>query len=250
MLSSQVSEKETRKINRISLALPLRVETQVDQKVFWSEITRLSDVSAFGAGFNLKRPIKRGRVVQMIMPLPRQLRCFDFMEPQYRVWGIIRRCVKTRGENESYAHGVAFIGKNPPPGFNDNPAKLFDITTRGNEGLWNVTEAALRPDESHLPKDQRRHSRFPIPESVLVEVLDDEGNVVKSESTVTENLSLGGASIFTTLDVGIGTFLRVISQRYSTTIISVIRGKRQGPDGIPRIHVEFIDHFFPLEGIE
>nr|HQU82562.1 hypothetical protein [Pyrinomonadaceae bacterium] len=80
MLSSQVSEKEDRKINRISLALPLRVDTQVDLKVFWSEITRLSDVSAFGAGFNLKRPIKRGRAVQMTMPLPRQLRCFDFME--------------------------------------------------------------------------------------------------------------------------------------------------------------------------
>lgn len=250
MLSSQVSEKEDRKINRISLALPLRVDTQVDLKVFWSEITRLSDVSAFGAGFNLKRPIKRGRAVQMTMPLPRQLRCFDFMEPQYRVWGIVRRCVKTQGENESYAHGVAFIGKNPPLGFNDNPAKLFDITTRSSEGLWNVMEAPLKPDESKLPKDQRRHSRFPIPETIIVELLDENGNVVNSESTVTENLSLGGASIFTTLDVPIGSFMRVISQRYSTTIISVVRGKRTGADGIPRLHLEFIDHFFPLEGIE
>lgn len=249
MLSSQVSEKETRKINRIPLALPLRVETQVDQKVFWSEITRLSDVSAFGAGFNLQRPIKRGRVVQMIMPMPRQLRCFDFMEPQYKVWGVVRRCVKTRGESESYAHGVAFIGKNPPPGFSENPAKLFDITTRGEEGLWHVKEASLRADESHLPKDQRRHTRFPIPETIIVEVLDEDGSVVRSESTVTENLSLGGASIFTTLEVNIGSFLRVTSQRYSTTIISVVRGKRFGNDSIPRLHIEFIDHFFPLEGI-
>lgn len=250
MLSTQVSEKESRKINRIALALPLRVETLVDHKVSWSEITRLSDVSAFGAGFNLKRPIKRGRVVQMILPMPRQLRCFDFMEPQYKVWGIVRRCVKTRSDNESYAHGVAFIGKSPPPGFSENPAKLFDITTRKPEGLWNVTEASLLPDERNLPKEQRRHTRFPIPEAILIELLDDDGNVVRSESTVTENLSLGGASIFTTLEINVGSFLRVTSSRHSTTIISVVRGKRAGADGIPRLHIEFIDRFFPLEGIE
>jgi hypothetical protein len=47
-----------------------------------------------------------------------------------------------------------------------------------------------------------------------------------------------------------GSFVRVASDRYSIKIISVVRGRRLGPDGLPRLHLEFIDHFFPLEGIE
>src|SRR5688500_6736961 len=86
-------EKENRRIQRISLPLPVRVEVRIDSAVTWNEITRLSDVSAFGAGFNLKRPIKRGRMVLMTIPMPRQLRSFDFSEPQYKIWGVVRRCM-------------------------------------------------------------------------------------------------------------------------------------------------------------
>jgi hypothetical protein len=47
-----------------------------------------------------------------------------------------------------------------------------------------------------------------------------------------------------------GSFLRVTSERFSITILSVVRGSRTGPDGVTRLHLEFIDRFFPLEGIE
>jgi hypothetical protein len=252
MVSSSVAEQESRRIHRICLTLPIRVDAQVDQTVSWSEITRLADISAFGAGFLLKRPVKRGRLIQLTMPLPRQLRCFDYMEPQYKIWALVRRCVPVvdRTGTENYALGVAFIGKRPPNSFLENPSKLYDITRREDEGLWQITEASPFPDESHLPKDQRRQSRFPIPLSLLVEMIDEAGNVIASEPTVTENLSLGGAAIFSTLNLEIGSFLRVTCDQYKTTIICVVRGKRVGADGIPRLHIEFIDRFFPLEGID
>ena len=66
------AEKEHRRLHRISLPLPVRVEVWVDQSVTWNEITRLDDVSAFGAGLSLKRPIKRGRLVQLTLPMPRE----------------------------------------------------------------------------------------------------------------------------------------------------------------------------------
>ena len=251
MLSASVAEKENRRIHRISLSLPIRVEIQVDKAVAWNEITRLSDISPFGAGFVLKRPVKRGRLLLMTMPLPRQLRNYDFLEPQYRVWGLVRRCVSIseRAGGESYALGVAFIGKRAPEGFLENPAKLYDITHREEQGLWSVTEAAALPDERDLPKFEQRQSRFPIPLSLLVEVVDAGDNVIASENTVTENLSLSGASVFSTLDLEIGSFLRITSEQYNTTVIAVVRNKRLGADCIPRLHVEFIDRFFPLEGI-
>jgi hypothetical protein len=252
MLSSSTTNGENRRIQRISLGLPSRIEVKVDQSVSWNEITRLSDLSAFGAGFNLKRPVKRGRLVYMTVPMPRQLRCYDYMEPQYKVWGLVRRCIMTQNttDGETYAHGVAFIGKNPPISYFENPAKLYEITHREDQGMWHVTEAPPIPDESSLPKDLRRHSRLFIPESLLLEALDENGVVIDSETTVTENISLGGAAIFTTLKVEKGSFVRVTSERYDLTLISVVRGKRTGTDGIPRVHIEFVDRFFPLEGIE
>jgi hypothetical protein len=253
MLSNtSVSEKEDRRIQRIGLALPIRIEGKVNQEVAWSEITRLQDVSAFGAGFNLNRPVKRGRLVALTMPMPRQLRCYDYMEPQYRIWGLVRRCVSIKNviNAEQYAIGVAFIGKHPPLSYKDNPAKLYEITQLEEKGFWHIVEAPDKPDERELPKELRRHSRYQIPVNMLLEILDEEGNVIEAEMTVTENVSLGGASVFTSLHADVGSFIRVSSEQYNTTIISVVRGKRLGTDSIPRLHVEFIDHYFPLQGIE
>jgi hypothetical protein len=252
MLSAPVKKPEDRRIQRVSLALPVRVESKVNRTYAWDEVTRLNDVSAFGAGFNLRRPIKRGRLVQMTIPLPRQLRCYDYMEPQYKVWALVRRCIPINKHNqdESYAIGVAFVGKNPPSSYIHDPAKLYDITQLSDNNLWNIVEADEKADESDIPKENRRHTRFHIPVGMILDVVDEDGNVLGSEMTVSENISLGGAAIFTSLEAEIGSFVRVKSDQYNVSIISIVRGKRLGKDGITRLHVEFIDRFFPLDGIE
>ena len=128
---------------------------------------------------------------------------------------------------------------------------LFDITRRDeSEGFWHLTPADLTADESDLPKELRKQTRYFIPEQLIIEQVDPAGNVLFSETTVTENISLGGASVFTTLNAEAGHFVRVTSDRFNVTILSVVRGKRVGEDGITRLHIEFIDRLFPLEGIE
>lgn len=244
--------KENRRIQRISLPLPVRVEVRIDSKVNWNEVTRLSDVSAYGCGFTLKRPVKRGRLIQMTIPMPRQLRSFDYSEPQYRIWGMVRRCITVeRAMSPEYSVGVAFTGKTPPAGFLDHPSMLFDIAHRDDkEGFWHIVPADLTADESDLPKELRKHTRYFIPEQLIVAQVDGEGNELVAETTVTENISLSGASVFTTLQAEAGSFIRVTSERFNVTILSVIRGARVGEDGITRLHIEFIDRLFPLEGIE
>ena len=252
MLANPVTTKEDRRIKRISLALPTRIESKVNGSLGWDEITRLNDVSAFGAAFNLHRPIKRGRLLCMTIPLPRQLRCYDYLEPQYRVWALVRRCIAIdeKADSETYAIGVAFIGKNPPSSYKENPARLYEITHKDEENLWQVTEAVENPDESNLPRDCRRHSRLQIPVGITLETVDENGNAFASEMTVTENISLSGTCVFTSLKAEVGSFVRVISDQYDVSIIGIVRGKRLGKDSIPRLHIEFIDRFFPLDGIE
>lgn len=251
-MSTVVTDKDQRRIQRYSLALPTRIEVRVDSKFTWNEVTRLEDVSAFGAGFELSRPVKRGRLIYVSLPMPRQLRCYDFLEPQYKVWGLVRRCIPC-GENagaQRYAVGIAFIGKNPPTSYNENPAKLYELLSREDGGLWELADAKDNPDESELPAYLRKHTRFAIPESLLLEILDENGDVAASEVSVTENISLGGAAVFTSFNAEIGSFLRVTSERHNLTIIAIVRGKRIGQDGIVRLHLEFIDNLFPLAGIE
>ena len=248
-----IVEKENRRIQRIALPLPVRVEVKLDSKKSWNEITRLNDVSAFGAGFLVKRPIKRGRLVLMTVPMPRQLRSFDYGEPQYKIWGLVRRCISVGRsvEDQEYSIGVAFTGKKPPEGYLLHPSRLYETRYRDEKagGFWTLAEADMRADDSGLPKELRKQTRYFIPEALKLEQADEAGNIIFAETTVTENLSLGGAAVFTTLKASAGTFLRVSSERFNITILSIVRGERIGSDGITRLHLEFIDRFFPLEGI-
>lgn len=252
MAMTTTVETENRRIHRVPLSLPIRVASYISPKTTWDEITRLNDVSAFGAGFNLKRPIKRGRLIEMTIPMPRQLRCFDFSEPQYRVWGIVRRCIPINFNTpaERYAIGVAFIGKYPPKDYHNEPTKIYEISQKEDKGMWQIIPAPTKPDESGLQKEERRHSRYSLPVAITLETLDEKKNATASEMAVTENLSLSGASVFSSLPAEVGSFMRLKCDQYDVSIISIVRGKRVGVDSIPRLHLEFIDRLFPLEGIE
>lgn len=246
------TKKEPRRLPRFSLTLPVRVKSLADEINGWDEITRLNDISAFGAGFNLKHKVRCGRLLHLTLPLPRQMRCYDYTESQYRIWGLVRSCISRENAPADKVNsiGVAFIGKNPPDSYFGDPNTLYEISETKNDKLWKVVEASIDSEGNIMQKDLRRHSRFLIPTNVFVEKLDVNGNITASEPTVTENISLSGAAIFSMLDAEAGDFVRVKSDQYDVSIISVVRAKRIGPDNIPRLHVEFVDRFFPLEGIE
>jgi hypothetical protein len=79
-----------------------------------------------------------------------------------------------------------------------------------------------------------------------LESIDADGKVTESEHTVTEDISAKGATIFTTLQIPEGRFIRLTSDQYNVTAHAAIRSRSTGADGVPRIHVEFIDREWPL----
>jgi hypothetical protein len=81
---------------------------------------------------------------------------------------------------------------------------------------------------------------------MLIEILNEEGEVEASEHTVTENISQQGAVIYTTLSLPVGRFIRLSSKQFKLSVYAAVRGFSTGPTGIPRIHVEFIDRQWPL----
>lgn len=233
---------------RLELKLPVRITCRETADFKWVEITRLTDVTPFGAGFTLKRPTEKGRLLHMTIPMPRQLRVFDHVEDQYRVWGLVRylkATVNKADKSPLFTVGVAFIGKRAPRGYDEDPTRRFEIAGSAAESL--VTVEGIDTVVKHQAgRDNRVHTRHNMPIDMLLEVLDEKGNLAHSENTVTENISLNGATLFTSLSLPVGRFVRLNSSQYQLTVHAVIRSTSTGADGIPRIHVEFIDKEWPL----
>ncbi|HKP36731.1 MAG TPA: PilZ domain-containing protein [Pyrinomonadaceae bacterium] len=232
------------------LALPVRVSGRDGPDREWTEMTRLVDVSPFGARFRISRPTEPGRLLFLVLNMPRQLRAFDHAEDQYRVWSMVRNVRMLDPAKEKGALievGVAFIGKRPPKSYESNPTQRYEIAqTKLESGLWETADYAeqlsrvVQDDD-----DKRKESRQLIPVEVLIEVFS-EGKLVKSENTVTENISRRGAAVFTALDLPAGTFVKLSSARYNTSVLGVVRGIRTGAEGIKRLHLEFLGSEWPL----
>lgn len=216
------------------------------------EMSRLVDVTPFGARLSLKRPTEPGRLLHLTLAMPPKLRCFDHIEDQYRVWSLVRSVkVLAAGAGALVEIGVAFVGKRPPRSFAGNPSRRYEMAASHLEtGLWAVKEESDELISEVLVTDKRKESRHAIPIAVLIEVYGANGELSEGESTVTENISGQGAAVFTTLDVTPGHFVKVTSEQYATSLLATVRGRRAGPDGIPRLHLEFVGGEWPLAGIE
>ena len=249
--------KSRRLRERIKLALPVRVHGRESADYEWQEMSRLIDVTPFGAAFSLTRPTEPGRLLHLTLPLPRQLRCFDHVEDQYRVWALVRRVTVPprplwqRGEEQTrFEVGVAFTGKHPPQSYLQDPASRYQVEELSKESnLWTLRRLdEQKPAQGAAARSQE--TRLQLALNVRVEVFDEAGRICASEQTVTENISRRGATVWTTLEVARGRFVRLTSLDHGLSVIAAVRAHRRGPDGIPRLHLEFIDRQWPLEGIE
>ena len=240
-MSEQRNWKRIRE--RLALHLPVRVRGRETPDFEWMEVTRLTNVTPFGAGFTLKRPTERGRLLHMTIPMPRQLRVFDHVEDQYRIWAIVRYVkANSSGKQTVFEVGVAFIGKKAPASYEKEPWKRYDISTSAFDALKSGADMLI----PLLSEDQRALTRHNIAVDMRVEILDLNGDVTESEHTVTEDISTKGATLFTTLQIPQGRFIRLTNEQQGITAHAAIRSRSTGADGIPRIHVEFIDKEWPL----
>jgi hypothetical protein len=188
----------------------------------------------------------------MTMPMPRQLRCFDHVEDTYRVWALVRniRSVPPVGNQVMrFEVGVAFIGKRPPSSYEADPGKRYEIARSAAESsIWKLQEEADQMVSHVASSDQRIDTRHNIPINVTMQVIDQTGAIASTENTVTENISRRGAAVMTTINVPDGRFVRLSSDQYGIAVLSAVRGRRVGADGVLRLHLEFIDRDWPLGG--
>jgi len=234
---------------RMQLALPVRVHGRETSDFDWTEMSRLRDVTPFGARFTLKRPTELGRLLHLTLPMPRQLRVFDHVEDQYRVWCVVRNLKLLDPLKEQGALveiGVAFIGKRPPRSFEIDPTRRYDIVGPNTEVDWSKDGHAGPALVEKVNTHQQRETRHIIPVSVVIEAFDEKGALSQAENTVTENLSSHGASVFTSIRLPAGRFVKITSDQYRISLLAAVRSSHTGVDGVTRLHLEFVGQEWPL----
>lgn len=238
------TQRRKRRAVRATLRIPVIVIHRPEPTVIVREMTSAVSVSDIGIGFRLKQELEEGQLVELSLQLPRELRKFDPESEYYHVWGVIRHCDRVPDPNIEVHHiGVALIGARPPIAYERDPMALFELAGYGADGLWRVVET---PGSVR----RRRQPRYPIPVGVTVAKLDSANEPAETEDTVTENISIGGAAVFSTLVLNVGDIVKVTARQYNLTLSAEVRNVRVGTDGLPRIHLRFTDGQFPLEGIE
>jgi hypothetical protein len=227
-----------------TVSLPIKVEAHAPENNIWREISRIESVTKTSADFHVTRPVEVGQLLLLKMPVKKDLRRFGFDKEQYRVWSIVRSCQQTRHDDFSNYHvSAAFIGQEPPESFRQNPSTIYKLNKIGENGFWQISEMRRGPEN-------RREPRYPIPIEVYIAIYDSQENIVAHEKTVTENISERGASVFSDLQLRIGDAVKLIKQSGGFSANAIVRNRRVGKDNLPRLHLEFINVSFPLEGID
>lgn len=210
----------------------------------WEETADLTNVSASGAGFCLPHECGVGSLVSLTMPLHPHLRSYDLDKDLYCVWGLVQHCHKLTSDGPIRYHiGVAFIGKNPPASYNEDPLQTYRVCGMSGDGLWKVKE-------SKTPFKTRRYPRFRVSIDHYLALLDGRQQTIGGERTVTENISKSGAAVFTTLNVAVGDRVKFICERYDFSGLAVVCDRLEaGQDERARLHLHFVDSQFPIESI-
>jgi hypothetical protein len=215
-----------------------------DETGSWKEVADIISISATGAGFYIQRECQVGTLVNLMLPLAPHLRAYDHDKELYRVWGLVQHNQPlSRDDGAGYHVGVAFIGKNVPESYREDPSQNYKISGMHEDGLWKVTESktAFKP---------RRHIRYWTAVDLYLALVDKKKDQIAGEKTVTENISRSGAAVISNLDVSVGDRVKFISEQFDFSGLAVVCNRQKGTDGKTRLHLQFVESTFPVESLD
>jgi len=228
----------------VSMSLYTVVKVKESGDTFWKEVADIVTVSSSGAGFYVKHQCHIGRLVSLMLPLDPHLRTYDYDEEIYKVWGLVQHCQKIAGdEAENYHVSVAFVGKNAPESYHIDPTQNYRISGIGEDGLWNIVESA---NEFKTRRDIRFFKSINL---YLALVANGKTGALGGERTVTENISKSGAAVISSLNVKVGERVKFISEEYDFSGLAIVCNRKTGDDNRTRLHLKFIENYFPIESL-
>jgi hypothetical protein len=219
-----VPTSERRRDLRMGLSVPVRVLGHDPDGTPWEEMTSSDDVSFGGASFTLKHPHGVGQVLLFSGPVPRNFRRYDLAETSYKTYVLVRN--SRLGPDGQRVAGVLFLGRVPPKGFDVKPGGRFRLPDDPRTGTTPGSE-------------RRRQERLQLFVNLRLRRADVTGRL--EEQTVTENVSRGGARVFTTLPVARGETVTVSDLEDKVAADALVRNVYAAPDHVTRLNLQFPD---------
>jgi hypothetical protein len=200
----------------------------------------MCDASTRGLSFLIDQRLDPGRVLHLAAPLPRRFRTFDTEAPSFFVYAIVRH---VEAVEERFRVGVMFFGKEPPKGFDAHPGALYFLPgdTREEPSTGTVPLRAVAEPVAPDPGGRRQSPRFRIFVDFVMRQVDEWGTVLAEELTVAENVSLGGACVYTSLPLRVGHVVHVQERGGTFEARAEVRDTYVGVDRIRRVSLSFLD---------
>jgi hypothetical protein len=212
---------ERRKQQRMSLAIPVRIQGYDPDGTPWEEMSVTENADFAGAAFMIRHPVALGHALHLSLPLPKPLRRHELTAASYSVYAVVRYTTPVKG---GHRVGVMFLGKTAPKDYAQNPGGRF----------------LLPSDAVPAPRAERRQSgRFEVAVRLKVTRLE-AGAGPDEEQTVANNIGPGGAMVYTSLAVSKGDRVRVESEEGDLRTLAAVQNVFIGKDGIPRLNLRFL----------
>jgi hypothetical protein len=217
------------------------------------ETTTLHGATPRSATLTLEGQPELGQVLCLLLPsAARRTARGEESENLNRLWALVwavsRAAGRERGDEPRPALNhvsVVFLGGEAPASHDERRAALYAYLAE-EDGRFRLQQGNGDSDAAPSDNGQRRDSRLRLPIEVTVELLNEDGSTAARERTVTENISRRGACVWTMFGVERGGFVRVTCEQQNVSLISVVRARRVGDDGIGRLHLEFVNGEWPI----
>lgn len=245
LVEQTVSEMENRQEPRMALKVATVVQFKDGDAESWKEMTEVTTVSRIGAALVVSRQVPVGRIVSLVMQMPRELRVYDLDEQVYPILGIVQNCTSAELNDRTIYHiGVAFIGKRIPAATKSNSQQCYRIVGLGEDGLWKAVAAANT-------FQSRKYSRFWSRFEVTVSLRDSINQITRKERVMTRDVSCGGMSVFGPLDAKVGERVKISTKDFDFYSMAVVRNRTENEEDENKslIHFEFDGAEFPVEKV-
>ena len=234
-----MTRKSTRFHERQKLRIPVEVHYQIDAETEHLEQTFTEQATICGISFTLSYPIEPQRLVRLKLPMPRELRLFDYGKEFYEVWGIVRYVTLLETDEPDQIRvlvGAALTGRKPPKSFLNNPTTLYDLKPfLRNKSFWDSRELPRRCSPFTRSFEDRQEVEMKI---VLETIYGDE--IYEAVEGETVNISESGAAVVTKLTNEHPQFVLVRTKDRKTSLLAAVRGVHELDSSNLRLHLEFL----------
>lgn len=232
---------DLRRSERALTDLKTIVQVNEGDEQLWKEVTKVNTVSRNGVGVSLSRNCTVGRLVNLVLPMPKEFRAYDDDLDLYEVMGIVQHSNAATIDGQTVYHvGIGLIGKEIPESFKADPTQNYRISGMKGDGFWAITES-----ESQFTKRKKPRTWLAMP--VTIALIQREEKSLAREETYTKNISAGGVSVTTKLNASIGDKVKFACKLLDFYSIAIVRNRKNVENDTSTLHLEFEGTQFPMD---